>query len=121
MGTASSTPLALTLHDAIDRGLKANLGLLVNSYRRMNPPAASVSNLSALLPQAARTGETDEQTSLKTISFNFQFPGVSIPTILRAVSLHRRGRFRIPGTHSITAPARIIDRRRRATAPHSSP
>src|SRR5438874_13599488 len=29
-GTASSTPLALTLRDAIDRGLRANLGLLVS-------------------------------------------------------------------------------------------
>ena len=29
-GTASSTPLALTLRDALDRGLKTNLGLLVS-------------------------------------------------------------------------------------------
>jgi hypothetical protein len=30
MGTPSSAPPALTLHDAIDRGLKTNLGLLVS-------------------------------------------------------------------------------------------
>ena len=29
-GVASPTPLSLTLHDAIDRGLKTNLGLLLS-------------------------------------------------------------------------------------------
>ena len=30
MGTASPTPIAVTLREAMDRGLKANLGLLVS-------------------------------------------------------------------------------------------
>src|ERR1019366_8599603 len=39
--------------------------------------------LSALLPQLNRQiGETVEQINLKTIGFNFTFPGVSIPTIV---------------------------------------
>jgi outer membrane protein TolC len=83
MGTVSSTPLALTLHGAIDRGLKANLGLLVSDSTSEAVRGQRLQALSALLPQFnAQAGETVEQSSLKTIGFNFKFPGVSIPTIL---------------------------------------
>ena len=34
MGVASPTPVALTLRDAIDRGLKTNLGLLLSGQVR---------------------------------------------------------------------------------------
>jgi outer membrane protein TolC len=82
-GTASSTPVALTLHDAIDRALKANLGLLVSDSTNDASRGQRLQALSALLPEAhAQAGETIEQSSLKTIGFNFKFPGVSIPTIL---------------------------------------
>src|SRR5580698_4618405 len=83
MGTASPTPLALTLHDAIDRGLKANLGLLVSDSSNEAARGQRLQALSSLLPQAhGQVGETVEQISLKTIGFNFKFPGVSIPTIV---------------------------------------
>jgi outer membrane protein TolC len=83
MGTASPMPLALTLHDAIDRGLKANLGLLLSDSTSESTRGQRLGALSALLPQAhAQVGETVEQVSLKTLGFNFQFPGVSIPTIV---------------------------------------
>ena len=82
-GTRSSTPLALTLHDAIDRGLKANLGLLVSDSASEAVRGQRLQALSALLPQVhAQAGETVQQSSLKTIGFNFNFPGVSIPTII---------------------------------------
>src|SRR5580658_602313 len=82
-GAASSTPLALTFHDAIDRGLKANLGLLVSDSTSESVRGQRLQALSALLPQIhAQGGETVEQVSLKTLGFNFSFPGVSIPTIL---------------------------------------
>jgi outer membrane protein TolC len=81
-GTASSTPLALAFRDAIDRGLKANLGLLVSDSASEGARGQRLHALSALLPQLdAKAGETIEQVSLKTIGFNFTFPGVSIPTI----------------------------------------
>src|SRR5579871_2963183 len=83
MGTVSSTPLNLTLHDAIDRGLKANLGLLVSDSTSEAVRGQRLQALSALLPQFnAQASETVEQLSLKTIGFNFKFPGVSIPTIV---------------------------------------
>ena len=82
-GTASSTPLSLTLHDAIDRGLKTNLGLLVSDSASETARGQRLQSLSALLPQVhAQAGETIEQINLKTIGFNFTIPGASIPTIV---------------------------------------
>ncbi len=82
-GTASSTPLALTLHDAIDRGLKANLGLLVSDSASESVRGQRLQALSALLPQVhAQAGETIEQINLKTIGFNFKIPGADIPSIV---------------------------------------
>ncbi len=83
MGTVSSTPLALTLHDAIDRGLKTNLGLLVSDSTNEAARGQRLRALSALLPQVnGQIGETVEQLNLKTIGFNFTIPGASIPTIV---------------------------------------
>jgi outer membrane protein TolC len=75
--------LALTLRAAIERGLQTNLGLLVADSTSESVRGQRLQVLSALLPQVhAQAGETVEQSSLKTIGFNFTFPGVSIPTIL---------------------------------------
>jgi outer membrane protein TolC len=82
-GTASDTPLALTLRDAIDRGLKTNLGLLVSDSNSDIARSQRARALSALLPQVnGGVTEEVEQINLKTIGFNFKFPGVSIPTIV---------------------------------------
>jgi outer membrane protein TolC len=82
-GTVSSTPLALTLHDAIDRGLKTNLGLLVSDSASEAVRGQRLQALSALLPQVhAQVGETEEQASLKTLGFDLHIPGVSVPIIL---------------------------------------
>jgi len=82
-GSASPTPLPLTFHDAIDRGLKTNLGLLVSDSASESARGRRLNALSALLPQLdARVGETVQQSNLKTVGFNFNFPGVSIPTIV---------------------------------------
>ena len=82
-GTASPTPLALTLHDAIDRGLKANLGLLVSDSTNESVRGQKLQALSALLPQLhGQASETIEQLNLKTIGFNFTIPGAHIPTIV---------------------------------------
>src|SRR5271163_3512571 len=79
-GVASPTPLALGLHDAIDRALKANLGLLVSDSTSESIRGQRLQILSALLPQLhAQVGETVEQLSLKTIGFDLKIPGVSIP------------------------------------------
>jgi outer membrane protein TolC len=82
-GVASSTPLALALHDTIERGLKANLGLLVSDSANEAVRGQRLQALSALLPQVhAQAGETIEQINLKTIGFNFKIPGADIPSIV---------------------------------------
>src|SRR5580700_9283961 len=82
-GAVSSTPLALTLHDAIDRGLKANLGLLVNDSANEAARGVRLRALSALLPQInAQASETVEQLNLKTLGFNITIPGVHIASIV---------------------------------------
>src|SRR5215813_4904963 len=61
-GNRSSTPLALSLRDAIDRGLKANLGLLVSDSANEIAQGERVRALSALLPQVVgRVSENVQQ------------------------------------------------------------
>ena len=83
-GQASATPIPLSLQDAIDRGLKTNLGLLVRDTGTAIAQAERRRALSYLLPniQGSVSG-TEEQIDLA--SFGFHFPG--IPTRDRAVRL----------------------------------
>jgi len=82
-GTAASAPLALSLHNAVDRGLKANLGLLVNDSASEAARGERLRSLSALLPQLdAHVTQAVEQVNLRTVGFNFHFPGINIPTIV---------------------------------------
>jgi outer membrane protein TolC len=82
-GGPSSTPIPLTLHEAIERGLKTNLGLLIRDSENETARGERLRALSALLPQLnSRVGETVQQLNLETVGFNFHFPGVSIPTIV---------------------------------------
>ena len=71
----SITPIALSLQDTIDRGLKNNLGLLVSGTASQQAHADRVRALSALLPVVTGgISETSEQINLA--SFGFHFPGV---------------------------------------------
>jgi outer membrane protein TolC len=79
----SDTALGLTLRDAIERGLKTNLGLLVSDSNSEIARSQRVRALSALLPQVnGQVSETVEQLNLKTIGFDLHLPGVSIPNIV---------------------------------------
>src|ERR1700733_2352585 len=82
-GTVSATPIPLTLRDAIDRGLKTNLGLLVSDSSSEIARSQRTRALSVLLPQVnGSITQVEEQLSLKTIGFNLTLPGVSIPNIV---------------------------------------
>jgi outer membrane protein TolC len=82
-GAAIGTPIPLTLRGAIDRGLKANLGLLVSDSASEIARGQRLQSLSALLPSVnGQISQTEEQINLKTFGFNFSFPGVQIPTIV---------------------------------------
>ena len=72
-GAVSPAPLALTLQDAIQRGLKFNLGLLESGTASETARAARMQALSVLIPQVTGTlAEYDEQLNLKTV-------GLSVP------------------------------------------
>jgi outer membrane protein TolC len=85
-GTASPTPIPLSLGEAINRGLKANLGLLTSEQSSREVRADSLRALSGLLPRV--TGQlsmSDQQLNLQAFGFLFNFPpsaGFSIPHIV---------------------------------------
>ena len=75
--------LALTLQDAIQRGLKQNLGLVLGDLNTHLAQADRLRSLSALLPNLnARVSDSVEQINLKALGFSFSFPGVSIPSVV---------------------------------------
>jgi outer membrane protein TolC len=74
-GPANGAAVTLSLQDAIGRGLKNNLGLLVSDTASRQAHADRVRALSALLPVVTGgISETEEQLNLA--SFGFHFPGV---------------------------------------------
>ena len=83
-GVASATPLSLTLRDAIDRGMRTNLGLLLSGQASEIARAERVRSLSALLPQVnGALSENVEQIDLKTRGISFHLPdGFSTPTMV---------------------------------------
>ena len=83
-GAVSTTPVSLTLDDAIRRGLKTNLGLLQSEQASQTARAERIQALSVLLPQVTgRFAETDEQLDLNTVGINVPSnPFVTIPTIV---------------------------------------
>jgi outer membrane protein TolC len=82
-GTASPTPVPLTLRDAMDRGMKANLGLLLSDSASEIARGQRLHSLSALLPSVAgQVSQTEEQISLSTIGLHLSFPGVSVPSVV---------------------------------------
>jgi outer membrane protein TolC len=86
-GQATPNTIPLTLEEAINRGLKANLGLLVSEQADRQAQATRIHTLAGLLPTV--TGSVTEnvaQINLKTFGFNFNFPGINIPSIVGPVN-----------------------------------
>ncbi len=85
-GTATETPIPLTLNDAINRGLKANLGLLTNVQSSREVRAQRLRSISALLPTVnGQLSMTEQQINLQALGFNLKLPpglGFSIPAII---------------------------------------
>jgi outer membrane protein TolC len=73
----------LTLRDAIHRGLRANLGLLLSTSASEIARGQRLQALSALMPEVnGNVSETVEQLNLRTIGLSFSTPGIPIPTIV---------------------------------------
>lgn len=75
-GVLSNTKLRLSLQDAIDRGLRSNLGILLSTDAESDARVERWRALSALLPHvSAGTGFAVHQLDLKA-TIGHQFPGV---------------------------------------------
>jgi outer membrane protein TolC len=73
----------ISLQDAINRGLKTNLGLLLSSQDVQSARGERWKQLSALLPNVTTTSYVDgSQVDLAEFGFSFKFPGVSIPSVV---------------------------------------
>src|SRR5215472_17061586 len=83
-GAASRTALSLTIDEAIQRGLKSNLGLLESQHANQTARAERIQALSVLLPQVTgRLAATDEEINLKTVGINVPSnPFVRMSTIV---------------------------------------
>lgn len=72
---ASSEPLSVSFLEAIDRGLKQNLGLLLSDDNTLTARGEKWKELSNLLPNVAAKGqETVQQTSIAALGF--RIPGI---------------------------------------------
>jgi len=81
--------LKISLHDAIERGLKNNLGLLLSSEDIRSARGERWKELSALLPNVnSSTFINESQTDLAEFGFKFNIPGVQIPTIIGPFSYY---------------------------------
>ena len=85
-GTASATPIALSIEDAVNRGLRTNLGLLTNQQSSRESRAQRLRALSQLLPNVTgQVGFTEQQINLAALGFKFTPPpgsGFKIPSIV---------------------------------------
>ena len=76
-GEATGTVLPLSLKDAIDRGLRNNLGLLLAGDSSLAARGKKWEELSHLLPNvSAAATQSVEQIDLAALGFRFNFPGV---------------------------------------------
>ncbi len=71
-GKASAEPIDLTVEDALDRGLKYNLGLFLSSQTSAEARAARLQSLSEILPNINGSfAEEVQRLNLKAFGFKF--------------------------------------------------
>jgi outer membrane protein TolC len=75
--------LQLSLEEAIARGLRQNLGLLLAGEDARTARGARWRELSALLPNVTTSSyAADSRVDLAEFGFNFKFPGITIPSVV---------------------------------------
>jgi outer membrane protein TolC len=89
-GKATPGVLPLSFKDAIDRGLRNNLGILLQSDSTLTAKGERWKELSALLPHVnASVTELAEQIDLASLGFRFKTPG--IPTVVGPLGVFETG------------------------------
>lgn len=82
-GSLSGAPLALGLHETLERALKANLGLQLSGSSMESARGKRMQALSALLPNlSGGVTQAVEQLNLQTIGFSVKIPGININNII---------------------------------------
>jgi outer membrane protein TolC len=82
-GQVTPTPLELSLHDALDRALKYNLGVIESSQNNRTAYALRLRALNELLPNlSARLSYSLQQIDLRALGLRLNFPSLPIPTIV---------------------------------------
>jgi len=83
-GQATSTVLAVSFQDAINRGLRNNLGVLLQADNTINARGQKWSELSNLLPKlSAGVSENAAQINLAAEGFRFSAPAFAgVPTVV---------------------------------------
>jgi len=77
-GAATSTVLSISFDDAISRGLRNNLGVLLQSDTTLAVRGEKWKELSELLPHlSVSANQSVEQIDLAALGFRLNFPGVS--------------------------------------------
>ena len=84
-GSVASKPLPgvvpISLQDAINRGLKQNLGVLLSNADIQSARGQRWEQLSALLPHVTAAPYVDvSKTNLAEVGFSFKVPGLTFPT-----------------------------------------
>jgi outer membrane protein TolC len=73
----------ISLQDAINRGLKTNLGLLLSGQDVQSARGERWKQLSSLLPNLTTSSYVSgSQVDLAEFGFSFKFPGITIPAIV---------------------------------------
>lgn len=89
-GKATATVLPLSFKDAIERGLRNNLGLLLQSDNTLTARGEKWKELSALLPNVSGTvNETVEQIDLAALGLRLHAPG--IPKVVGPIGVFQTG------------------------------
>ena len=82
-GKLEAGVVQLSLQDAISRGLRQNLGLLLAGQDVRSSRGERWRQLSALLPNVNTSSYVaDSQVDLAEFGFSFKFPGVTIPSVV---------------------------------------
>lgn len=87
-GSASSTAVLpfsgkLSLAEAIQRGVRYNLGAVGMVQAVLQAHGQARAARSALLPNiSADVADTEETFNLRSIGFNFSFPGIALPVVV---------------------------------------
>jgi outer membrane protein TolC len=78
-GAPTGTVLQLSLSEALDRGLKHNLGLIECDVATRTTQAERLRSLNELLPNVnASISQTLEQLNLRALGFKFNLPGFPV-------------------------------------------